>query len=308
MLKNDNRFFLSRLIFYVGGLSFYIVQPMDQAIMSKKQDIAWGVFFTHNREGLPYNDEHSFAQTNRGNCTLIYRIQDYRKNDIYNCMMKKNIVVSSHAYYVWHRSWRICGLVDIITHKEDATLSSSCALRMFSCELNANQPPICKSAIWDNFNAELPHKPLPFFNKNKELCFHGFQKNVYVDHGPTNNSMMFQGVMEYTTHDSFACELLIPRGGQYLEPQRIRLVEFLRFPVLLQNVLASDKAIIDLVRNKPFPQYKSYSIDVLQLSDNYKEFQEVPYACISVASFNDVSETIRNALARRYKEQKAKSA
>ncbi len=302
--KKLNENFFMQSILCLSVLLSYAAQAMDQQIMLQPQAVVWNLFFTHARDILPYDDEHSFAQTSRNNCVLIYEIQGKRKASISNVITKQGIDFQDNAQFVYHRSWRAFGAVDILSEEIDNSEVSN-RLRMFSCISDGNQPIIPKIIFWNNFQAKLSHNPSPFFNKNNELCFHGFVKNVYRDPGFRLDSAIWKGVVESTISEQLPCELLSFR--QNIEPLRIQLVEFLKFPVLLKNILDSHDATVRNFDNYPFSPFskcKSYDIDKVWLSDNYKIFQEYPDAGLDPKSFNDLTQTIRNILARRYKQQK----
>jgi len=307
VFKNSHQNFSQQLILYLLFLFVYESHAMDQAIMLQPQVVVWNLFFIHARDILPYDDEHSFAQTSRNNCALIYEIQGKRKECISNTITKHGIEFKDNAQFVYHRSWRVFGAIDITTQESDNQMTSN-TLRMFSCTLHGNEPIIPKIAVWDNFKAKLSHNPSPFFNKNNELCFHGFTRKVYLDPScvqysdPVRHTVIWQGIVEYTISEQLPCELLSFR--QDIEPLHIQLVEFLNFPVLLKNILESDGATINVFENFSFSRYKSYDINKVWLSDNYKDFQEIPDGRPAITSFNDLIRTIKNILACRYKQQK----
>ena len=294
--KKPNQFFFMRMIISFAVLFACVAHAMDQAIIPQVDDIAWNFFFTHNRDAFSYNNEHAFAQTSRNNCVLIYAIQDQRKKCIHNYIVKNNIAFSDKAQFVYHRSWRILGVIDITPEET----SDSNILKMLSLEINDNGLIVPKIAAWHHFNAQLPYNPSPFFNKNKELCFHGIEKRTYVD--PTYyHKVMWQGIVEYGISERRPCELLCPGPG--LEPLHMSLIEFLNFPVLIKNILNSDGATLRSFDKYSFSHYKSYYIGNVLLSEEYKHFQKFPYGADSVKAFGNLSQSIRNALVRRYKNQ-----
>lgn len=276
---------------------FYTTQAMNELVVFETKDIVWKLFFTHNRDLLPYDDEHSFTQTSRNNCALAYSIQQQRKNCIYQYILKNNISFNDEAQFVYHRSWRMFGAVDIVK-KKDFTSSQ---LRMFSCELNHNELPISKVAVWDNCAAKLSCHSSPFFNKNKQLCFYGIHKSIYSEPVPSNYFAMWQGVVEYTTSEHLPCELLAP--SKNIMPLRIQLIEFLKFPVLLKNILDSDGSRVDFFENNDFSQTKTYYIDQVLLSPDYKKIEESSLPDDIIKSFVDLPQIVRNILAQRYKQQ-----
>lgn len=284
-------------------LGFYGACAMDQAIILQPDEIVWKVFFSHNRDGLAYADEHSFAQTSRNNCALIYATQDRRKNCVSQYLKKNKILFAGNAQFVFHRSWRIFGAIDSVSTKGDNALLLQPRLRMFSCELHENQSPVGKIAIWDTFTAKLPHNPSPFFNNNKELCFYGLHEERFIDLNSPSRLPIWRGFIEYTINDVSACKLLIP--GKRCEALYVGLVFFLKFPVLLKNILDIDEPTIGFFGNV-VPMSKIYDINKVKLSDNYQDFKDIPRVTPWVKSFKNLSERVRKALAQRYKDQQKK--
>jgi len=296
--KKFNQLFFMRMIISFALLFSQVTHAMDQAIIPHVDDIVWKLGFTHNRDVLPYNDEHSFAQTSRSNCALIYTIQDQRKKCIHNYIVKNNTAFTKKARFVYHRSWRMFGVIDIIP--EEA--SDSNILKMLSLEINDNGLIVPKIAAWHHFKAQLPYNPSPFFNKNKELCFHGVQKNIYIGHNVYGTSV-WQGVVEYSISERRPCELLSP--GSTIETLALHtsLIEFLKFPVLIKNILDSNGATLRDFDEYSFSHYKSYYIGNVLLSENYKYFQELPYGSYPIKSFGDLLPSIRTAFKRQYEKQ-----
>lgn len=294
--KIFHQLFFPRMIICLVMLSFLAAHAMDQAIIPQVDDIVWKLCFTHKRDALPYDDEHAFAQTSRSNCALIYTIQDQRKKCIHNYIVKNNIAFSNKAQFVYHRSWRKLGAIDIVPEEK----SDSNILTMRLLEINDNGLIVPKIATWHHFKAPLPYNPSPFFNKNKEFCFHGVEKSTLVDPA-YYHKVVWQGVVEYGISERIPCELLCPSSG--LEPLHMPLIEFLKFPVLIKNILDSDGATLRDFNNYSFSHYKSYYIGNVLLSENYKYFQELPYGNDPVKSFGGLPQSARTALKRQYEKQ-----
>jgi hypothetical protein len=299
--KKAHQLFFMRVIICLAMLFSHVAHAMDQAIIPEVESVVLKLFFTHNRDALPYDDEHSFAQTSRSNCALIYSVQQSRRACLHNYTVKNNIAFSSEAKFAYHPSWRMFGAIDI--SQEENNKKSPKILRMISLEIMDDGLIEAKSGNWENFIAQLPHKPAPFFNKNKKLCFYGFQKDLYIDAHNPHHSGMWKGVVEYTMKKQFPCELRMLGISDPTLILHIPLVEFLKFPVLLENILNSDGVIIPYSGYHTFRKCKSYFLDQVLLSHNYKDFKD--FACVrdQVTIFDDLVPVIRNAFEQRYQEQ-----
>ena len=169
--KKSHQLFFMRVIICLAMLISHVTHAMDQAIIPEIESVVLKLFFTHNRDALPYDDEHSFAQTSRSNCALIYSVQQSRRTCLRNYTVQNNIAFSSEAKFVYHPSWRMFGAIDISQidiSQEENNKKSPKILRMISLEIMDDGLIEAKSGNWENFIAQLPHKPAPFFNKNKK--------------------------------------------------------------------------------------------------------------------------------------------
>jgi hypothetical protein len=165
---------------------------------------------------------------------------------------------------------------------------------------------------WSNFKLELLHKPIPFYNVSKKLCFFGYGWENATDLGLSVNVhcyeatkiTRFEAAFSHVSGPSENNVCMLRFKKQNGEEEQQTLYRFLEFRYLLEAILASPslKNYVSSVTKEKGNFYYIFQLDEVIIPDNYKTI--IPCReYLTHTSFDDLPEELVCAINKRYEEQ-----
>lgn len=158
---------------------------------------------------------------------------------------------------------------------------------------------------WDNFESELWHRPIPFYNENQQLCLIGIGW-INNNWGWCGNVLCYRSSCEVhkdkIEEDILRCVLQAHSKGLTKYPL---LIPMTNFPYLLKSILNSKQVRKEIINKNSFGgNFLVFNLAGVTLPDNYKEDISHQKSCSRSYSFTELDPDLQQALAEKYNQQK----
>jgi hypothetical protein len=247
--------------------------------------LVWQLVLTPGVAAVDHDKICALALVSKDCNKAIHDTAISRKNYLESWLIKK-YPIFDFKQLVWRKHWSVCAWVRVIAHnraeKKEKKVGLLCAY------FNSEGKRIRLRHTWDGFEAVLPYDPYPFFNREGDVCYHGYG-TIEKDSNVIEYSLNMNGIVK-----AFPCRMRLDGSCE-----TYALSQFIEFPVLLQVFLQSTRSYKSI-----FLGYsdKTYNINGVTIPDMYKTCTGY---CGSYyrEGFDGLPNAIKDAIAIRYAAQ-----